>query len=135
MMFMKPEIEIVRFSSEDVIATSGLVLTNGVFYIPSANYNNGALGGSGYVQFSGSYGAFNSAAGGYLISNISGAKLDYVDDRAGLMSGGSYYFPDVGVTVDMSDLAPIAQQAYDAYSYNGDYYTNGVSYYNTYWTN
>ena len=50
------------------------------------------------------------------------------------MSGGSYYFADLGITVDMSSMAPIAQQYYEAYSYgNGDYYTYGLSYYDRYW--
>lgn len=128
------KLEVVRFASEDVIATSAgplTGLTSGLFYIPAGQYA-GYTGSASYVQFSGDFG--EQSGGNYEIINIRGVSGDDDDDRAGLMSGGSYTFPGVGVTVDMSHLAPIAQQAYDAFSYgNGKYYTNGVSYYNQYW--
>ena len=127
------KLEVVHFANEDVIATSAGPLTgkSGSFYIPSGQYNSGALGGN-YVQFNGTFGDYS--AGGYNITNISGAAVESGDERDGLMSGGSYYFPDVKITVDMSDLAPIAKQYYDAFSYsNGQYYSNGVSYYEQYW--
>ncbi|HAL63495.1 MAG TPA: hypothetical protein DCO93_03505, partial [Clostridiales bacterium] len=80
--------------------------------------------------FNGTFGNYDGS--NYAIGNISGAEAN--SDREGLMSGGSYTFPDAGVTVDMSHLAPIAQQAYDAYSYgDGAYYSNGTSYYELYW--
>lgn len=127
-----PELNVIRFASEDVIATSfgplsGLTRS---FYIPSSQYNGGSLGGD-YVTFNGTFGDYDGSA--YNITNASGFTVD-VDERDGLTSGGSYTFPDVGVTVDMSDMAPIAQQYYDAFSYgDGQYYTNGISYYDQYW--
>lgn len=128
-----PELKIIRFASEDVIATSLGPLSGlkGGFYIPSSLYNGGSLGGN-YVEFQGTFGDYDGSA--YNITNANGFKADVNNDRDGLTSGGSYTFPDVGITVDMSDMAPIAQQYYDAFSYgDGQYYTNGISYYDQYW--
>lgn len=132
MKISTPEIKVIRFSSEDVIAASGsLTGSNGLFYIPSSQYS-GYSGSADYVEFSGTIGSKSGV--GYLIENIHGAKGDVSDDRAGLMAGSSYYFPDMGITVDNSHMAPIAQQSYDAFRYDdGQYYTNGISYYTAYW--
>lgn len=122
------ELKVVRFDSEDVIATS-------LYYAPSAAYN-AAFGGSftsNYVEFNASMIGYDDAAGGWMVTNPYGAKAASDDDIDGLKSGGSYTFPDVGVTVDMSHMAPIAQQAYDAYSYEGGLYTKGATYYELYW--
>ncbi len=128
------KLDVIRFSNEDVIATSAMLGPlsgkTGSFYIPSSQYNGGSLGGE-YVTFNGTFGDYTGS--GYNITNANGFAVDS-DERDGLMSGGSYTFPDVGVTVDMSDLAPIAKQYYDAFSYgDGQYYSNGVSYYESYW--
>ena len=135
MKISNPELKVVRFGADDVIATSGLIGaltgTKGSFYIPAGQYTGGTYSGE-YVGFSGTFGDYNGSA--YSITGISGAHGESEDDVAGLASGGSYTFPDVGVTVDMSNLAPIAKQFYEAYSYgDGNYYSNGKSYYELYW--
>ena len=132
MKISTPEIKVIRFSSEDVIAaSSSLTGSPGLFYIPSSQYS-GYSGSADYVEFNGTIGSKSGV--GYLIENIYGAKGDDSDDRAGVMSGGSVYFPEFGNTVDMSHMEPIAQQTYDAFRYDdGRYYTNGISYYTAYW--
>ena len=126
MKISTPEIKVIRFSSEDVIVASGAV--TGSFYIPSSQYS-GYSGSSEYVEFNGTIGSQSDR--GYLIENVSGAKGADPEEMEGLMSGGSVTF--MGVTVDMSHMAPIAKQYYDAFSYDGQYYTNGRSYYDQYW--
>lgn len=129
MKISTPEIKVIRFSSEDVIVASGLVGSSGFFIIPSSQYSGYSASGD-YVEFNGTIGSHSSV--GYLIENISGVRD--AEDIDGLMSGGSYTFPGAGVTVDMSYLAPIARQSYDAFRYDdGKYYTNGNSYYDRYW--
>lgn len=125
MKISTPEIKVIRFSSEDVIvASSSLTGVYGSFYIPSSQYS------SGYGEFNGTIGSQSDR--GYLIENVSGAKGADPEEMEGLMSGGSVTFMG-GVTVDMSHMAPIAKQYYDAFSYDGQYYTNGRSYYDQYW--
>lgn len=126
MKISTPEIKVIRFSSEDVIVASVAVTRS--FYIPSNQYS-GYSGSSDYVEFNGTIGSHSGV--GYLIENVSGAKDADSEEREGLMSGGSVSF--YGVTIDMSHMAPIAQQYYDAFSYDGQYYTNGSSYYDQYW--
>ena len=133
-MFMNPEIEVLRFSGEDVIATSGTLLpanVTGLFYIPAADYNNGSLGTSGYVSFNGTGGVYNSAAGGYLITDIYSAYLDTQNERDDLMTKGG----EMAAFIPASFFEGTAKNTFDAYYYNGDYYTNGISYYNMYYTN
>lgn len=126
MKISTPEIKVIRFSSEDVIvASSSLTGVNGLFYSPSSQYS------SGYVEFNGTIGSYHSGANGYLIGNIYGETDG--KDRDGLVSGGSYTFPDEEVTVPPFVMESIAQQSYDAFSYDGQYYTNGISYYKQYW--
>ena len=122
------ELEVVRFSSDDVIATS-------LYYAPAAAYNaaTGASFSSDYVEFEGSMTAYDSAAGGWYISPHSYAQAADPDDVDGLKSGGSHYIPEVGITIDMSSMAPLAQQAYDAYGYEGGLYTKGATFYESYW--
>ena len=134
MKFVNPEIEIVRFSSEDVIATSGAPISTKLFYIPTTDYM-GDLSGSDYVQFEGVMGGYDSAAGGYRITDVYSPALADTDEVNGLMSGGTLYIPELGITIPSTVMAPIAQQAYNAYSYNGEYYTNGLTYYDMYWSN
>lgn len=127
MKITNPKLEVVRFNADDVIATS-------LYYMKAADYN--ALYGtsftSNYVEFQGSMVAPDKS-GVWGITNIYGAKAAKDDDIAGLMSGGSYTFPDVGVTVDMSDMAPVARQAYNAFKGDDGISTHGVTYYEQYW--
>ena len=138
MKIATPELKVVRFVSEDVIATSAMLGplsgTNGLFYIAAGDYSGSYSGTGNYVEFSGTFGSYNGSA--YEITGIYGAKAGVDDDKANLdsVSGGNVYFADMGVTVPASFLAPIAQQTYDAYSYGGgSYYTNGISYYESHW--
>ena len=126
MKISTPEIKVIRFSSEDVIVASGAAIRS--FYIPSNQYSGSSFS-SEFVEFSGTIGSLSG--NGYLIENVSGAKAADSEERDGLMSGGSVSF--YGVTIDMSDMAPVARQYYDAFSYDGQYYTNGRSYYDQYW--
>ncbi|MBO4693395.1 MAG: hypothetical protein J5659_03255 [Clostridia bacterium] len=123
-----PELKVIRFASEDVIATS-------LYYAPSAAFNaiNGTSFTSDFVEFEGSMTSYDPAAGGYSVSNIYNVKAANNDDIDGLKSGGSWVVPGVGITIDMSSMAPVARQSYNAYSYEGGLYTNGVTYYDTYW--
>ena len=82
-------------------------------------------------RFDGTFGAYNGSA--YEITGIYGVEGDDENDREGMMAQGGHYFPGPGVFVPPWDLSPIAKQTYDAYSYDGGtYYSNGVSYYETY---
>ena len=134
MKFANPEIEVLRFSGEDVIATSGTLLpanVTGLFYIPAADFNGGSLGNSGYVSFNGTGGVYNPAAGGYLISNIGTAYVDNQNERNDLITHGG----EMAAFIPASFFEGTAKNTFDAYLYNGDYYTNGISYYNMYYTN
>lgn len=128
MKITNAELKVVRFNSEDVIATS-------LYYMPSAAFN--ALAGtdysSDYVQFEGIMTGYDPDASGWAITNIGAVSAADTDEMDGLKSGGSFYFPDVGITIPMSHMAPLAQQAYEAYSYNDGYYTKGATFYETYW--
>jgi len=130
MKISNPELKVVRFGADDVIATSGLTGQIGLFYIPADQYSGGSFSGD-YVQFDGTFGNYNGSA--YEITNIHGATGDVDGDRAGLMtSAPMYVYPDTGVPVPASVREPIAKQTYDAYSYGGGYYSNGSSYYDIY---
>ena len=139
MKITNAELKFMSFSSEDVIATSGmpgpLSGTTGLFYIPSGDYSGSYSGTGNYVEFSGTFG--NYSGGQYEITNIYGAKAGVDDDKANIDSvqNGMVYFADVGVSVPAEPyIANIAKNAYDAYSYGGGtYYTNGVSYYESHW--
>lgn len=133
MKLSAPEFEVLRFASEDVIATSGLLPANvtGLFYIPTSQFNGGSYGDAGYLSFNGTGGTFNSAAGGYLITGVNTIKTDVGGERDELMTKGG----ELAAFIPASFFEDLAQKTFDAYSYNGDYYTNGVSYYNMYYTN
>ncbi len=130
------KLEVIRFANEDVIATSSLIgaLTGkpGSFYMPTSQYSGGALGGD-YVYFNGTFGNYDGNV--YNITSPYGFVSDTESNRAALApGGGDYTFPDEGVTVPGSILGNIAKQHYDAFSYSdGQYYSNGVSYYESYW--
>ena len=126
MKITNPELKVVRFDAEDVIATS-------LYYAPAAAFNatQGTSFTSDYVQFEGTM--VGSGPDAWMITNVRDAIAADSDSIDGLKSGGSYYFSEFGITVDMSNMAPLAQQAYDAYEYEGGLYTRGATYYETYW--
>lgn len=125
MQISTPEIKVIRFSSEDVIVASGsLTGSKGYFYIPSNQYS-GSSGSGDYVGFNGTIGSQTNR--GYLIENIYETNDYDPDDRAAVMTRGSYG------PMPESVMEKMARNTYDAFSYNGRYYTNGESYYDQYW--
>ncbi len=136
MKITNPELKVVRFANEDVIATSfgPLSGTNGLFYIPAGEYSGTYSGTGNYVEFNGTLG--NYSGGKYEITNIYNATADIDPDRSVLVSKqtGMVFMPGTGTPVPASVLETYAKQGYDAFSYGGGkYYTNGVSYYESYW--
>ena len=139
MKITKPSIKVLRFASDDVIATSALPMgplsgTTGLFYIPASSFNGAYSGTGNYVQFSGILGPYSGGA--YEITGITGATAGVDDDKANLDSiqNGGVYLPGVGITIPASFFEGVARQTYDAYTYgDGKYYTNGISYYETHW--
>ena len=133
MRITNPEINVILFSNEDVIATSGAIGTlfsDRLFYIPFAEYGGTVSGSGAYVEFRGDF--TNNGSGSYLISNINSAQAVPESDVTNLTTPGHAYLPDVGITINSNAMAPIAAQAYTASYSNGSYYTNGVSYYDQY---
>ena len=130
MKITNTELNVVRFASEDVIATSGLVGKVWQFFIPSSQYGDGTMSGE-YVMFNGTVYPYGS--GPYEITNIYDVQANADNDRNGMMTG-TIYIPEYGITLPSTALDPIAKQTYDAYSYgDGKYYTNGgASYYEMY---
>lgn len=125
-----PELNVIRFASEDVIATSALLGLSRSFFIPSSQYSGSSFS-SDYVEFYGTFSSYND--GIYGISNISGAKAADNDEMDQLKSGGAVVVHGVTLPVNPT-MKTMANQYYDAYSYgDGQYYTNGISYYDTYW--
>ncbi len=108
-----PELKVIRFASEDVIATS-------LYYATSAAFNaaQGTNFTSDYVMFNGSM-RYDGDLGAYLISDIKAPTASSAEDKV-FFSGG--YIPEAGITL------PPHGNGYDAYEYNGGLYTNGVSY-------
>ena len=139
MKITNPELKVVRFANEDVIATSfgplpSLSGRNGLFYIPAGDYSGTYSGTGNYVQFNGTFGPYRG--GSYEITNINGATADVDPDRSVLVAKqtGIVFMPGTGTPVPADVLENIAKQGYDAFSYgNGQYYTNGISYYESYW--
>ena len=137
MKISNTELKVIRFGADDVIATSlmmgPLSGSSGLFYIPASQYSGGSFSGE-YVEFNGTFGDFDGSA--YRIDGINTVSSPPETDRAGLItaSGNENGFVDLGVGYPLpaSVLIPIAQQAYDAYSYGGGYYSNGQSYYDIY---
>lgn len=135
MKITNAELKVIRFASEDVIATSGWFdgpltgKTNGFFNINT---------GDGYYQFGGTVGQYNGSV--YQINGISNYHSIPASDIAPLTAGpngtegnGMSYFSDVGVTLPASILTNSAQNGYEATYSNGTYYTDGLSYYENYW--
>ncbi len=139
MKITNTELKFVSFSSEDVIATSGwlpgtLTGQSGFFYVPAAQYSGTYTGTGDYVEFSGTFGNYNGSA--YEITGIYGAKGSVDSDKNHISSkqGDMVYFDDTGVSVPAFVVANFAKSGYDAYAYgNGQYYTDGVSFYDKYW--
>lgn len=132
MKISNPELKVVRFGADDVIATSGwmsgaLTGTKASFYIPAGQYSGGSFSGN-YVEFNGTFGDYNGSE--YAITDIYGAKGGIDDEQEQLANGGTMSF--YGVTIAVPDAENIAKQYYDAYSSGGGYYSYGHSYYETY---
>lgn len=130
MKITNPELKVVRFANEDVIATSGILPTNGQFFIPINQFTGSYSGTGDYVRFDGSF--VNNGSGSYQISNISRAEGYSAEDREGLhIVNGKFYLPEMGFWMTANEgFINISKQSYDAFSYgDGNYYTNGVSYY------
>ena len=127
MKITNPELEVVRFNADDVIATS-------LYYMSAADFNaaQGTNFTSNYVQFEGSM-VGDGSSGEWKIINISGATAADDDDIAGLMSGGSVYLPEIGITIPSTVMEPIARQAFNAFKGSDGIYTKGVTYYEQYW--
>ena len=127
MKITNPELEVVRFNADDVIATS-------LYYMSAADYN--ALYGtdftSDYVQFNGDMVATGNS-GVWGITNIYNVQAAPDDEVPGLMSGGAVYIPELGMTLPSTVMEPIARQAYNAFKSDDGIYTKGVTYYEQYW--
>lgn len=128
MKITNPELKVVRFNADDVIATSIGALTGktGLFYVDNGN--------GGYDSFNGEFGEFNASL--YEITGLYAWEYNVGGDRDRLISaknGGMVYMPDVGYPIPASVLAQNAPQTYDANLDSGVYYSNGVSYYEQYW--
>ncbi len=107
MKISKPEIEVVRFANEDVIATS-------LYYMSSADYNaaKGTSYTDPYVIFNGSM----TPAGDGVWKVPDPYAVTAVEDL-GLITG----IPEIGFP-GKGDIS------YEAYYKDGDFYTNGVTY-------
>ena len=127
MKITNPELEVVRFNADDVIATS-------LYYMKAADFNavRGTSFTSDYVEFEGTM-VPTGESGVWGITNIYNAKAADGEDMDGLMSGGTFYFPGTAVTVDMSFMEPTARVAYNAFKSDNGISTNGVTYYEQYW--
>ena len=138
MRISNPELKVIRFATDDVIASSALLGPlsgqTGLFYIPAGDFGGSYSGTGNYVQFNGTLGSYSGGA--YEITGIYGATAGVDGDKANLDSiqHGQVYMADVGITLPATVFESIAQQTYDAFSYgNGKYYTNGTSYYESHW--
>ena len=124
MKITNPELEVVRFNADDVIATS-------LYYMSAADYN--ALYGtdftSDYVQFNGDMVATGNS-GVWGITNIYNVQAADTDEIEALMSGSGNF---TGFPIPASVLEPIARQAYNAFKSDDGIYTKGVTYYEQYW--
>ena len=130
MKISNAELKVVRFNSEDVIATSRYFMSAAAF---ESLYGLG-LTGTDYVSFTGSMTSYDDVAGGWSVTpNLSSAAEYDNEEMEGVMSGGDFYFAELGVWVHSDAMANIAKQHYDAYSYEGGLYTKGATYYETYW--
>lgn len=122
------ELKVVRFGSEDVIATSGFIISTSDFE---------AAFGSGYTN------AWATGDTGYYLLTTNG-MTNYNDEAKGWYVP---FYPDTSsvpgnyVDINPSEIADQAQgysgyaltgHIYDAYIYNSGIYTKGASYYELY---
>ena len=135
MKITAPKLQVVRFASEDVIATSLGPLSGmtGLFYIPASQYSGTYSGSGNYIGFNGTLGNYSNGA--YEITSINTVETGVDDQKARLESRQSGMVPmPEGFPMPASFFENLAHQTYDAFSYgNGVYYTNGVSYYESHW--
>ena len=117
MKMTKPELKVVRFASEDVIATSG-------YYIESANWMGNNSYSDPYVHFYGEMGEYSSGAQGWIIYGVGGDSGESSEYRES-------YINDIA-TSNPSTAQALGGHLYDAYYYDGNYYTKGASYYELY---
>ncbi len=116
MKISNPEMKVVRFANEDVIATS-------LFYMSAADYN--AAMGTNYTT---PYVWFNGAMNGASYdSSTASWKIDVTtpvdpvtEDDLIFVRGG--YIAETGVTI------PGTTASYEAYIKDGEHYTKGVTY-------
>ena len=114
MKMTNPELKVVRFNADDVIATS-------LYWMTSAEYEaaTGEHFDTPYVWFNGSMVATGNSGEWRItnIENIQGVSEDYLGYIVGT------YFEDVGVY-----FPGVGGISYVPYYKDGDWYTNGVSY-------
>ena len=122
MKISNPELKVVRFNADDVIATSVLIGKTGLFYVDNGN--------GGYNSFNGTFSSFDGSV--YGITGIYAEEKDVGDDRSGLLEMADFY--TMGVTIPMVPvMESIAKQAYDANFDGNNYHSDGVSYFERYW--
>ena len=117
MKMKNPEIEVVRFANEDVIATS-------LFFMSAADYNAG-MGTNfetEYVWFTSAMSGANydSEKSSWKLTDISNLE-GVTEDDLGFIRG--MYFEETGVY-----FPGVGGASYEAYVSNGELYTKGVSY-------
>lgn len=127
MKIQSTKMQVIRFSAEDVIATSLGALTgqSGLFYVDDGN--------GGYNSFNGTFGSYSGNS--YEIVGMNTYETGVGDDRENLITGkNGVYIPELGITLPANPtVSGIAKNAYDAFSSDNGYYTNGISYFELYW--
>lgn len=115
MKISNPEMKVVRFANEDVIATS-------LYYMSAADYN-AAMGTSydtPYVWINGamSGASYDSSTASWKI-DVTSVEPATEDDMLFVRGG---YIEEVGI------YFPGTSSSYEAYIKNGEHYTKGVTY-------
>ena len=115
MKIPNPEMKVIRFANEDVIATS-------LYYMSAADYNE-AMGTNyttPYVWINGAMNgaSYNSSTASYSV-NVTSVKPATEDDMLFIRGG---YIEETGITF------PGTKSSYEAYIYDGNVYTKGVTY-------
>ena len=115
MKITKPELKVIRFSSEDVIATS-------LYFMSAADYNaaHGTSFDTPYVWFNGSMTDYDPSISSWRISDIRNVDGMTEEDK-GFIVGT--YFEDMGVY-----FPGVGGISYEAFNYNDGLYTKGASY-------
>lgn len=136
MKITNPELKVVRFDNEDVIATS-------FFYLSAADYT--ATFGTAfdqdheYVELIGAMTSYDSSQNAWLVNaNTANPNPQYASTLSNLKdiaAGGGYIYPQelggIGIPVSPG-LFQATKEGYDAYIYNGNIYTKGASYFDLY---